>query len=85
MAATNRFIAPRVSNSSRLAVRSRPSTQFFVTLIAISSIPMMTGKLRIAMTTLPLFVFDAIAESIDKEAEKPKEASVSVKKKSPVS
>ena len=34
-----------------------------------------------AITTLPLLVLDAMAESLDKDAEKPKEAYTRVRKK----
>ena len=54
----------RMSNSSALEALSRPSIAFFVTLTAINKIPMIMGKLRMAITMLPLLALvNAIAKS----------------------
>ena len=44
--------------------------------------PMITGKLRTAMTILLLFVLEASAERMDKDAEKPNALSTNVIKNS---
>jgi hypothetical protein len=80
MAVTIIFIAAIVINSSMLTDRSSPSMQFFVSLIAFSNTPMMTGKLSTAIITLLLIVFEAMADSSDSDAEKPYDASINVRR-----
>jgi hypothetical protein len=74
------FIASKFNSSSWLSDIARPSSAFFVILIDISNIEMITGKLNTAMSTLLLSVFEAIAEIRLKEAEKPNELKISVRK-----
>ena len=85
MAAASAFMAASMINSSELAAQSSPSIAFLVILMAISKIPIMIGKLRIAITMLPLLVLDAMAERMERVAEKPNEARVRVTKKRVVS
>ena len=75
----------RMSSSSALEALSRPSIAFLVTLTAINRIPMIMGKLRMAITMLPLLVLEAMAERIVRVAEKPNEERTRTKKKSAVS
>ena len=70
---TRQFIARRVSISSQLTERSRPSTQFLVILIAINKMEITIGKLSTAINMLLLFAFAAIPESMVNEAAKPQD------------
>ena len=65
------FIAKIFQSSSVLTLRSRPSTTFFVTLIASSSSAIRTGKLRTAIKILLLLAFAAIPEIKLNAAENP--------------
>ena len=85
MAVTITFIAAMVINSSKLTDRSSPSMQFFVNLIALSKMPTITGKLRTAITALLLLVLEAMADKSESEAENPKAANISVRKKRGIS
>ena len=65
------LIASRLTNSSTLAEGSNPSKAPLVALIAINKIPMTTGKLRTAISTLLLFALLEMPDIRLKEAEKP--------------
>ena len=82
MAAAMTFMADKMRSSSVLAAHSSPSIQFFVILIAIIRMLIIMGKLSMAITMLPLFVLEAMADRIESDAEKPNEASSSVRKRS---
>ena len=77
-------MATIVISSSILKERSRSSMQFFVTLIALSNVLIITGKLRMDITTT-LFVLEAMAERMEREAENPYDANTSIMRKSGIS
>src|SRR6478609_5853804 len=64
-------MANRVTISSILTDRSKPSIQLLVTFTAIRMTEIITGKLRIAIKMLLLFAFAAMPESKVREAENP--------------
>jgi hypothetical protein len=66
-------------------LRPNPSIQFRVARIARNRIDKIIGKLNIAINTDPLSALDAIAESKDNDAAKPKEASMTTPIKIPIS
>lgn len=68
-----------------LTDRSRPSMQFFVTLIAVRRIEMTIGKLSTAIRMLLLFALAAMPDSSVSEAAKPKETATMTRRKSGIS
>lgn len=65
------FIAKRVINLSALTDQSSPSMAFLETLIAIRRIGIMTGKLNIAIKVALLLAFEAIPDTMVRQAENP--------------
>ena len=71
MVATKTLIAKRLRSLSLLTLQSSPSSAFLEMRMAIKSMGMITGKLKIAIKVALLPAFEAMPETMVRLAEKP--------------